>query len=173
MSFAALRRMLSAALLVGCSTETPSAHAHRESIRVERELVVGFFPRVADEQVEASEGLQSALAHFGYALSDTSKCLAARGIEVRAVYADEIVFEDEGRWAALDLRVVSNETIGCAFVAPHREAQFVRASVGPSALTLRCPAAASVYFSIPECCPDGFTCCADGTLLAEEVSCSD
>ena len=60
----------------------------------------------------------TALEHFSYALSDTSRCLKARGIEVRAVYADEIVFEDGDRRTKLDLREISNETIGCAFVAP-------------------------------------------------------
>jgi hypothetical protein len=173
MSGAALLGMLVSALWIGCRTDAPSGQTHTETIRVERELVVGFFPHVADEQVAASEGLRSALEHFGYALHDTSKCLEERGIEVRAVHADEIVFEDGDRRTSLDLREVSNDSIGCAFVAPGKEPEVVKAAAGPSSLIATCPATASIYFGIPACCPEFLTCCADGTLMAEEAECAE
>jgi hypothetical protein len=44
--------------------------------------------------------------------------------------------------------------LGCVLIAPGRRGQVVFATMGPSSLVHHCPAAASEYFSIPECCPN-------------------
>lgn len=169
--------VLASALLIGCGARpSPPGPDERgaersEAIQVDRAQVVGFFPDVSEAEVEADQGTQSALEHFGYALEDTEKCLRPSGIPVRAVYANEIVFEDDGRRTVLDLRELSNESVGCAFVAPTREPKFVRATAGPSSLMLLCPAAASLYFSAPECCPKGWKCCPDGNVVGAEHPC--
>jgi hypothetical protein len=90
---------------------------------------------------------------------------------VRAVYANEIVFENGDRRSTLDLHELSNESVGCAFMAPGREPKIVRATAGPSSLVLLCPAAASLYFVIPECCPEGWKCCPDGNVVGAEYPC--
>lgn len=171
--------VLASALMVGCAArpsppETAVSGAGRsEVIQVDGPQVVGFFPDVSEAQVEADRGTQSALEHFGYALEDTAKCLRPSRIPVRAVYASEIEFVHDGRRSVLDLRALSNDSVGCALLAPAREPTFVRATAGPSSLIVLCPAAASLYFSAPECCPEGWKCCPDGNVVGAEHPCPD
>lgn len=163
--------------LTGCAAQLPSSStaseigARSEVVQVDRAQVVGFFPRVRRSEVEGDPGAESALEHFAYALAETEKCLRRREIPVRIVYADSIVFEGVHPRSVLELREFSNENIGCAFVAPGREPEFVRASMGSSSLGLLCPATAVSYFAVPECCPEGWKCCPDGSAVDKEYPC--
>jgi hypothetical protein len=132
-------------------------------IEVHGPMAVGFFPNVGQAELDADEGARSALEHFGYAVEDMTKCLDPKGIPVQAVQAELLIFQDGARRSELSLRHVSNESVGCYLVAPSREPKIIRATAGPSSLVILCPAAASFYFGIPECCPDGFKCCPNGS----------
>lgn len=161
-----------ASALIGCAVHSEQSGEHSELIQVDRAQVVGFFPKIKDDQIEAGQGTQSALEHIGYALEDMKKCLRKLGVPVRLVRADTIIFDGGGpRPVVLDLRELTNESFGCALAAPNREPRIVRASAGASSLIVLCPAAASSYFSVPECCPEGWKCCSDGTVVGEEYRC--
>src|SRR5262245_13742937 len=89
-----------AALLSACAGRIPPGEARNrvgveawaglntEAIRIDRPMVVGFFPNVSQAEIDADDGLQSAVEHFVSALEDTANCMEASGIPVRAVYAD-------------------------------------------------------------------------------------
>jgi hypothetical protein len=176
--------LIAGVFLIGCAVSAPIAKVgdaqpalqaptdrHTEAIRVDRPMVVGFFPYFTQADIDADEGLQSALEHFRYAIEDTAECLEASAIPVKAVYAESIVFENGDRRSEVDLRELSNESVGCAFVAPDKDTRFVHAWAGPSSLILLCPAAASLYFSVPQCCPPGWKCCPDGNVIGDEYPC--
>lgn len=169
--------VLAAALLGACAHELAlqrmdEARAGRSHVVVvDRARVVAFVPDLLEAQAEIEPGLQSALEHFGYAIAATDKCLRPHGIPVDAVYANEIVFEDGGRRFVVDLGGSTNESMGCAFVAPGRAPTIVRATAGPSSLVSLCPATAASYFSIPACCPEGWQCCSDGTVVDVDLPC--
>ena len=172
------------ALLTACAPRIPPAEArNREpgkeawaglstvAIRIDRPMVVGFFPNVTQAEIDADDSLQSAVEHFISALQDTAKCMEASGIPVPAACADRIIFREGNSRSEVSLNELSNESIGCAMLAPNRKPRLVRASAGPSSLILLCPAAASLYFTIPACCPQGFKCCPDGNVVGEDHPC--
>jgi hypothetical protein len=144
-----------------------------ERIEVQGPLAVGFFPKIAQVELDADEGARSALEHLGYAVEEMSKCLRPRGISVQAVQTELLIFQNGASRTELSLRDASNEIVGCYLVAPRREPKIIRATAGPSSLVILCPAAASLYFGVPECCPDGFECCRDGRVVDAAYECDD
>ena len=145
-------------------------------VKVTGPVVVGFFPAIGatlnpDLTAADKSGLNFAKDHFTWALDNLRACLGSRGIQVREVYADEIIIENQGTVDRFALDQSSKESIGCYIVAPGRAPSIQRATLGTSSLILACQSLASVYFEIPECCPKGATCCGDGTYRSEGSPC--
>ena len=132
-------------------------------------IAIGFFPLVPP--TEMSEGIESAAEHFSFAISDLSSCLEPSGIQVEVVESKSLLIDNPGNRDVVDLSALSNESIGCYLVAPGRQPMIVRADTGASSLVIRCPSAAAVYFNVPECCPQGWTCCPDGSPIDEGSEC--
>jgi hypothetical protein len=173
---------LLACSVVGCAerrVEAPTDHAKSQGeqtsatqvIEVHGPMAVGFFPIVTQAGVDADDEVRSALEHFGCAIEDMTKCLRPKGIPVQAVQAEAVIFNDGDRRRQLSLWKISNESVGCYLIEPGRDPKIVRATAGPSSLVVLCPAAASMYFDIPECCPQGFRCCPDGSVVDEAYPC--
>jgi hypothetical protein len=133
-------------------------------------MVVGFFPLSSDEELRENEGLASALDHLSFAMNRTRTCLETMDVPVRLIRANEIVFNDHGQHTNLFLRDNTNNSIGCYLVAPNHVPKIVRGT-GASFLQDLCPAAAAIYFDAPQCCPEGLTCCPDGSLRDHGASC--
>jgi hypothetical protein len=142
-----------------------------EVIEVDGPLLVGFFPVVTGAGTTGNGAVESALEHFDWALETARQCLQSTGVNVREVHAQVVVVHNRGSRDQLSLAGTGNDSIGCYLVAPGRQAHIVRASAGPSSLIVLCPAAASVYFDVPQCCPDGFRCCPDGSVRDESIEC--
>jgi hypothetical protein len=134
-------------------------------------MVVGFFPIISGEERDKDGSLGAAVEHFRMAMTDVANCLRQAAIPVAVLQAKRLIVENGPQREELPLGAVSNEAIGCYFVAPNRSAKIVRATAGPSSLTVLCPAAAATYFDVPGCCPHGFRCCADGRILDEPYRC--
>ena len=140
-------------------------------IEVHKPMAVGFLPMVTQADVNADESLRSALEHLAYAIDDMTKCLRPEGISVQTVRAELLIFQDATRREEVPLRGRSDENVGCYLVEPNRPPKIIRTTTGPSSLVVLCPAAASVYFGIPKCCPRGFRCCFDGRVLDQADTC--
>jgi hypothetical protein len=154
--------------------EPSSKPARKEAVvQITAPVLFGFFPPVSDAELDSNEGLASALEHFEWALEKSQGCLAGKGVEVRAVYADRVTIENREAREHLEVGGTSRDDIGCYLAAPGRSARVVRATMGPSFLVSGCPAAASLYFSVPECCPRGMRCCPSGNVIDEEFTCAD
>ena len=140
-------------------------------VEVHGPIAVGFFPFVTNEEASRDHEVGEAMAHFSFALQDLAECLKPSGIPVQAVYADSVVFLSGNKRDVLALRRNSSESVGCYFVAPGRQPKVVIGETGPSSLVVLCPAAASLYFSLPSCCPQGVRCCPDGRVIDKSYSC--
>lgn len=140
-------------------------------IQVTRPMLIGFFPEVSEAQLNEIQGAASALDHWSYALQKTEQCLGGTDVKVSHVRASLLKIENGNALDQLDLSEPSNNTIGCYLAAPGRAPVVVYASAGPSSLLVLCPAAASGYFEVPSCCPDGFRCCPDGRMIDVELRC--
>jgi len=142
-----------------------------ETIEVRRPLLIGFFPTITGVDAGGSTAQASALEHFAWAMETARRCLESTQVEVLEIHAQVVVVQDQDRRDQLSLIGTGTETIGCYLVTPGRQAQVIRATAGPSSLIVLCAAAASVYFDVPQCCPEGFRCCADGSVKDETVPC--
>jgi hypothetical protein len=159
-------------LSLGLTISLATGCVQIQVIEVTGPMVIGFFPDVSDQEIEADLGIAAALDHFSIALENTAACLEGTDVAVRAMFGDRLVVMNGQR---RDERPVgwekTGEGIGCYLVAPGREPMIMDAGVAPSSLALHCPSAASVYFDLPQCCPDGWRCCPDGTVVGTETTC--
>lgn len=147
-----------------------SATRDSRVVSVDAPIAIGFFPLV--EPVEWGNGIELAAEHFSFAIDDLSICLEASDVTVEVVEAKELLVDNLGERDVIDLSAISNESIGCYLAAPGRPPIIVRADNGASSLTVRCPSAAAVYFDVPACCPEGWTCCPDGTPILAGSECA-
>jgi len=147
------------------------------AIKVSGPLVVGFFPASGASLGEFNGSdedspLVAAKDHLKWALDNVKTCMGSKGVEVREVYANRLSVDNQGKADSFDLIESSGESIGCYIVAPGRAPAIVRAGDESTSLVLACQASASVYFSMPECCPEGLVCCPDGTWRSQGTSCA-
>ena len=176
--------MRSPALILTCTVIMGCVHAHSSGepqtkssvVVVRRPIIIGFFPAVGatlgpDLTAPDQSGLLSAMDHFTWALDNVRACLESKGVLVREVYADQLVVRNRRVVERLELSEGDNDSIGCYIVAPGRSPAVVRATQGASSLVLACQVQAAVYFSIPECCPEGVTCCLDGSYRLDKTGC--
>lgn len=166
------------ACVLACARSTTSGRMENDLdagpdsrvVSVGAPIAIGFFPLV--DPVEWSEGVESAAEHFSFAIDDLATCLEASDVAVEIVEARELLIDNLGERDVVDISAISNDSIGCYLAAPGRPPMIVRAGNGASSLTIRCPSAAAVYFDVPECCPEGFTCCPEGTPIGEGSECA-
>jgi hypothetical protein len=114
-------------------------------------MVIGFFPPVSDEEIEANPGTREGLAHLEFALSDAAKCLKSLGVSVRGELARVLVLRVAGKERRFDLPHEWERAVGAYLIEPGREPRVVYASAGPSSLQVLLPNAAAEYFGASAC----------------------
>jgi hypothetical protein len=125
---------------------------HSEKLWLDGPMIVGFFPWVDENTIDADDGTREGVAHLGFALEDLAKCLKGRGIKIQLILTDRLIFEERGRAAEFQIA----DRVGCYFVSPGKPPCIVYAKPGPSSLTIIAPAAAAKYFNAPECLSNDF-----------------
>ena len=117
-------------------------------IRVTRPTIIAFLPPAVQDQRD--RGATEAVAHVGFALEDTQKCLAKRPLDYRLIYADRLQVTLDGRRHAFELNKMG-QGVGAILLAPGKAPRQIHTTIGPSTLMYMLPTAAAEYFGAPPC----------------------
>ena len=118
------------------------------TVAIAHPMIIAFAPPAVKRASDPAS--TSALAHLEYAVSDTVSCLKPASIAVANIYADRITLKNGSASESIALRG-KGQAIGALLVEPGRKAQVVFSEVGPSALQLLLPQAASHYWNVKAC----------------------
>lgn len=130
--------------------------AREASVKVDGPVIVGYFPRVSEKEMEdPTSGASEGLAHVSFALEDTLKCLKAAGIVARAKLemATALVVTDGQNTKKITLPTTWPAASGVYLFSPGKAPRSVPAQSGPSSLMVLAPEAAAAYFQAPTCRP--------------------
>ena len=150
---------LALALVAGVLTTNTwaQADARRDGeaqIEVNGPLIVGFFPPVTKAEMEDPDsGAAEALAHIGFAVHDTQKCLKASGIEAkgRVVQAKVLIISDSGKTTRIKLPTSWPKAAGIYLFNSGKKPVPVYAEAGPSSLIVLAPEAAAKLYAAKTC----------------------
>lgn len=110
--------------------------------------LVAFLPPEAGQP--GVEGAGEALAHVGFALADTRRCLGTKAVRFETVYADRVTVQGAHGQQTFEVRNLG-QGVGAVLAEPGRPATVIHTEVGPSSLAHQLPQAAFEYWRVPAC----------------------
>lgn len=113
--------------------------------------VIGFFPPISADPIEASPAVREGLAHLAFALSDVARCMEPRTVSVRIERARVLVLRTGEQRTRIALPLDGEHAVGAYLVEPGREPEAVYAPAGAGALQILLANAAADYFDAPNC----------------------
>ena len=119
-----------------------------KKIRVTGPTLIAFLPPAALDRRDRSAA--EAVAHVGFALEDTQKCLGNRPVDYRLIYADRLEVTLDGRRYAFELKKMG-QGVGAVLLARAKAPRQIHTTIGPSSLMQMLPAAAAEYYGAPPC----------------------
>lgn len=139
-------------LLVCLGVAAASAEAGDvvKTIRVTGPTVIAFLPPAAKDRSDSGSGAAEAVAHVGFALEDTQKCLGTRLVKYRLIYADRLVITSDRRRYAFALKKMG-QGVGAILLAPAKGPRQIHTTIGPSSLMHMLPTAAAEYYGAAPC----------------------